>query len=744
MAIDDYKVTNAEVQAAHVQAAPNTLTGTAQENKAVFDGYPELLKEKHNNLIDAIDDALSEKADSSDVEAALAEKADIDDVDTALAEKVDKIEGKGLSANDYTDADKALVGTITNKVDKETGKGLSSNDYTTAEKTKLAGIGDGAEANVQSDWSQTDTTSDDYIKNKPSVPSVDSTLSTSGAAADAKVTGDEITGVKSDIIYNNNGKQTFKGMGNFQHYGLNPDGSFLTSQKYRVSNDDQMTFDYPITISVTSGFRYGYIPIYEGTAGSWLGWYTSDITIPYGVSFVLQIARTSEITSETANVDEFLSAISFTAKDQYLLNEFENRKNGVAIRDFNSFAHERGQMTSTGGNDEGEYNKQRKIRSTDLVYLNKGDVITASNSMRCYAVGVSLFGTAENTQSGWITSSYTMPYSGFYRLQIGLVSDSVIQDKDITKVCGWVTITSNWLLGDSEVYKYFNDTLTSGRKFTYDGDLLNFNKTSYNITEVLPVLPSLPSGASGLQASEYYNGVLFLFYNPNIVVLVDYETSSVIATLTTGTEHANSASFSNEFYDPNDEFPLVYVGSDNENNDIYIVRITRTSATIIKTLRIPVSVAGYHASNCGLDVDNNVLVTTGYKINDYQTPTNNGMYLCMWDLNALTDNGNGTYTPSLKEKTELPFINTTQDEKVFNGNLYVISSNPYVGTSGYTGPTSKIYVISLNGKRISAILDTFNEPIREHELEGIIFIERGNKYVMGINAITGRRFELTF
>ena len=33
---------------------------------------------------------------------------------------------------------------LTNKVDKETGKGLSSNDYTDAEKAKLAGIDDGA------------------------------------------------------------------------------------------------------------------------------------------------------------------------------------------------------------------------------------------------------------------------------------------------------------------------------------------------------------------------------------------------------------------------------------------------------------------------------------------------------------------------------------------------------------------------------------------------------------------------
>ena len=61
---------------------------------------------------------------------------------------------------------------ISGKVDKVSGKGLSTNDYTTTEKTKLSGIASGAEVNVQSDWSVTDTTSDAYIKNKPTIPTV--------------------------------------------------------------------------------------------------------------------------------------------------------------------------------------------------------------------------------------------------------------------------------------------------------------------------------------------------------------------------------------------------------------------------------------------------------------------------------------------------------------------------------------------------------------------------------------------
>lgn len=46
---------------------------------------------------------------------------------------------------------------------------MSAND-----KTKLNNIASGAEANVQSDWSATDTSSDAYIKNKPTIPSASS------------------------------------------------------------------------------------------------------------------------------------------------------------------------------------------------------------------------------------------------------------------------------------------------------------------------------------------------------------------------------------------------------------------------------------------------------------------------------------------------------------------------------------------------------------------------------------------
>lgn len=46
----------------------------------------------------------------------------------------------------------------------------TDNNFTTSEKTKLAGIQAGAEQNVQSDWLQNDSSADDFIKNKPTIP----------------------------------------------------------------------------------------------------------------------------------------------------------------------------------------------------------------------------------------------------------------------------------------------------------------------------------------------------------------------------------------------------------------------------------------------------------------------------------------------------------------------------------------------------------------------------------------------
>ncbi len=82
-------------------------------------------------------------------------------------------------ANDETGTT-AFANRITNlensKVDKIEGKQLSSNDFSDAEKTKLNNLSTDAQKNVQADWDMTDVNSDAYIKNKPAIPTALSEL----------------------------------------------------------------------------------------------------------------------------------------------------------------------------------------------------------------------------------------------------------------------------------------------------------------------------------------------------------------------------------------------------------------------------------------------------------------------------------------------------------------------------------------------------------------------------------------
>ena len=75
-----------------------------------------------------------------------------EDITNLKNSKVDKVSGKQLSTNDFTNElkskldslenydDSTITNSLNSKVDKVEGKQLSTNDYTTEEKNKLSGI----------------------------------------------------------------------------------------------------------------------------------------------------------------------------------------------------------------------------------------------------------------------------------------------------------------------------------------------------------------------------------------------------------------------------------------------------------------------------------------------------------------------------------------------------------------------------------------------------------------------------
>lgn len=105
-----------------------------------------------------VDGAVGSKADQDDLSSLAttvggkADKSALAALATLLDEKVDKVTGKGLSTNDFTDADKTKLNSLTNDVATESANGLMSAD----DKVKLNSIAAGATAvTVDSVWDPT-------------------------------------------------------------------------------------------------------------------------------------------------------------------------------------------------------------------------------------------------------------------------------------------------------------------------------------------------------------------------------------------------------------------------------------------------------------------------------------------------------------------------------------------------------------------------------------------------------------
>lgn len=129
-------------------------------------------------------------------------EVDFTEIYNTIDTKVDKVEGKGLSTNDYVTADKTKVTNINEVVEAAT-KNITATDISItldkrnlvtnvvedielnipasttalaglmlpADKIKLNGIAAGAEVNVNADWNATE--GDALILNKPTIPTVD-------------------------------------------------------------------------------------------------------------------------------------------------------------------------------------------------------------------------------------------------------------------------------------------------------------------------------------------------------------------------------------------------------------------------------------------------------------------------------------------------------------------------------------------------------------------------------------------
>lgn len=243
--------------------------------------------------------------------------------------------------------------------------------------------------------------------------------------------------------------------------------------------------------------------------------------------------------------------------------------------------------------------------------------------------------------------------------------------------------------------------------------------SEYSITNLFAT-DVLKSGVNGF---DVHNNIIAQLKADNAMYLFDLINQTVIAAaLTITSAHGDSASFSHEKYLANDEFPLLYITSDANPAVVYVNRITRSGAALIKTLSFPLNEAGYYAAHA-YDEENQIMYMVGYTQQNY-TSSNNGAnktLISKWDMTQLSQNQDGSFTPEYVSALEIPFIYCTQGQQFFDGMIWA--------SSGYNnGLTQYIYAINPSTGEILYTIQ-LNDT---YEVEGLswVYDNVANKYWM--------------
>lgn len=225
----------------------------------------------------------------------------------------------------------------------------------------------------------------------------------------------------------------------------------------------------------------------------------------------------------------------------------------------------------------------------------------------------------------------------------------------ILKVVGgeWSAVADQALTGD---YSYTGEAMPSKVKTNYFNSTHVFTMTGYNLTS---------------QDAEIYGDYYFVACSKTEQLRVySLNDNSHLTDISISVHHGAGCQFSNEFYEADDEFPLLYVGGGN--NLISVIRIVHSgdawTAEVIRTISIPTTYGYWLAPS--IDAQNNILYAYGYSINDFSDTTGEAK-LVRFNLKELTENADGTYTPKLLNNVRLPRLGVTQGRKFYGGNLYI-------------------------------------------------------------------------
>ena len=614
-------------------------------------------------------------------------------------------------------------------------QGITNNaNYAAGLNTRLSELENGAPSIIApkvTEWLE------DNVNPVGSAVTVDSSLTVAGSAADAKKTGDEIGDLKSDL---NDSYMPFDE--SLYVRGQIENGVDGTYYQDRIKFASIYTAEKDLYLKITSGYSVLFVFYDENDSYvSQVAYRQNDFVIAKDSRFRVVIRNDSHHDADHTTPADILQMSTVLRYETETLEKINYNAEGHFSFSYADIEMENGTINAYGQNDNGAYNFTRKMRSVDYVFLNKGDTLKVEDTLLRAMIFFYYNNKTFKGQTAWITNTYTMEESCWCRVQFSRINDAQLEDTTRLYYRSKVVIESDIMTIQSNVNDRLSALEGTAGQYTYTGTPIELNRKKYSISKLWDFVAPSTSGSFTKQASSYYGGVVFKLWNPNLVQLYNYSDGTKITEFAITSGHGDSIDFSQEFYNASDEFPLAYITADTNPATVYVNRITRTEATLIRTLTFPLDKTGYYGGHV-LDNLNNVIYQIGYKNNDYQSSANgNEMIISKWDLSDLTLNEDTTYTPKFIESFNVPFMNTTQGQCMIDDKVFIMASNPYAGASGVD--KTKIFVVEVGAKRISNVFTEFIEPIRDHEGEGVFFVPNGNTYSLIVDMYPSGLYQLT-
>lgn len=207
--------------------------------------------------------------------------------------------------------------------------------------------------------------------------------------------------------------------------------------------------------------------------------------------------------------------------------------------------------------------------------------------------------------------------------------------------------------GDRLLDLYGCDGSTIESAYDVNGELVfsgseaqpGYDYDRYNIADMFTY------SQSNMQSFAVYGGIIAQVKQTDAIHILDIDTHEKLREVAMDTGHGNSCAFSDEFYEEGDEFPLFYV----RNAGVWVYRITGTTSELIKKYAFSADIIGTYVAGFGIDNANRRFYTASYTKGDYVSK-DGLLRICEWDMDDVTDNGDGVYSMALLASNDLTWF----------------------------------------------------------------------------------------